>query len=114
MVVGETKPLDIKNLDKGFTWESQYKSVAVVSENGEIVAKASGKTDLTVKSGGNEYQFVVIVKDGNGSKEENADETSEDKDAGKKTSDDGKKSDTANKNQTCFPSRNPFKKQYNI
>ena len=93
MAVGETKALDIQGLGKDFTWESQYESVAVVSADGEVVAKSPGKTTITVKAGGKEYQFVVVVKDGDAAKEDDAEDSSKEKDADKKkdASDDKKK-----------------------
>ena len=98
MTSGETKSLDIAGLDGDFTWESQYETVAVISDDGQIVAKGPGKTTITIKVGDKEYYFVVVVKGGNGSadsEDSNTDKTdgNETEDTGSEDGNSGKESD---------------------
>lgn len=58
---GATQPLNIDNLAEDFTWKSEDESVAIVSADKEIVAKGSGETTITVRSGDKEYEITVVV-----------------------------------------------------
>lgn len=61
---GQDYAVDESVLGSDFTWESDDEGIAVMNENGEIVAQGPGETYITIKSGDREYRVKVVVGDG--------------------------------------------------
>ncbi|MCI6498412.1 MAG: Ig-like domain-containing protein [Lachnospiraceae bacterium] len=60
--VGKTETLKISGTSKAVKWKTSNKSVATVSNKGEVTAKKAGTATITAKVSGKSYKCKVTVK----------------------------------------------------
>ncbi len=63
MTTGQDYAIGTDILGTDYTWTSDDEGIAVVNDNGEIVAVSPGETYITIKSGDKECRIKVVVSE---------------------------------------------------